>query len=49
MFEKDDFITKNFVFRCHSANPVGKKNIEELLNSYIENKFKNLATPENQE
>lgn len=39
MFEKDDFITKDFVFRCHSANPVGKKNIEELLNGYIQSKF----------
>ncbi len=28
-------ITPEFTFTCHSANPVGKKNIEEHLNGYI--------------
>lgn len=37
--ESNDFITDKFVFSCHSANPVGKKNIEELLNGYIKSKF----------
>lgn len=39
MYEKDDYITKDFKFFVHSANPVGKKNIEELLNSYLDKKF----------
>lgn len=33
------YITKDFKFRVHSANPVGKVNIESLLNSYIKHKF----------
>jgi len=28
----------NFVFNVHSANPIGKQNIENILNSYL--KFK---------
>ena len=31
----------NFAFTVHSMNPVGKKNIEALLNSYIKHRFKN--------
>lgn len=37
--DDDTYITKDFKFSCHSANPVGKKNIEDLLNGYIKNKF----------
>ena len=33
------YITRDFKFFCHSANPVGKKNIEDLLNDYIRRKF----------
>ena len=41
MIEKDldengGFIPKNFGFFVHSANPVGRKNIESLLTSYLE-------------
>ena len=41
MIEKDldengCFIPKNFSFFVHSANPVGRKNIESLLTSYLE-------------
>ena len=32
-------IQKHFKFNVHSANPVGKKNIESLLNNYIKHKF----------
>ena len=30
------WISKNFTYDVHSANPVGKKNIEGLLNNYLE-------------
>lgn len=33
------FLPENFSFYVHSANPVGKKNIEGLLGQYLE--FKN--------
>lgn len=33
------WIGKDFKFTVHSANPVGKKNIEALLNGYIKYKF----------
>ena len=36
---REEYITKDFKFSVHSANPVGKKNIEDLLNNYIKNKF----------
>lgn len=32
-------IKPHFKFNVHSANPVGKKNIESLLNNYIKHKF----------
>ncbi len=40
MIQKDmntegEFIPDDFVFYVHSANPVGKSNIEGLLNNYI--------------
>ena len=31
----DCFIPQNFTFTVHSQNPVGAKNIEQLLNSYL--------------
>jgi hypothetical protein len=37
-------IDNTFVFKVHSANPVGAKNIECILNNYI--KFKNEKLPE---
>ena len=36
-------IDETFVFTVHSANPVGAKNIESYLNSYL--KFKNVKAP----
>ena len=33
------FITENFEFNVHSANPVGRKNIEKYLDSYTKTKF----------
>lgn len=40
MIEKDleegNFIPDNFEFNVHSANPVGVKNIEGLLNNYLQ-------------
>ena len=40
MVEKDiemegKFIPDNFKFYVHSANPIGKRNIEEILNRYL--------------
>lgn len=32
-------IQKTFDFYVHSANPVGKENIEGLLNGYLKHKF----------
>lgn len=37
----NNWIPKNFSFTVHSANPVGKKNIESLLTQYLKFKFKN--------
>lgn len=37
---KEIFIPDNFTFIVHSANPIGRKNIEEMLNGYL--KFKNI-------
>lgn len=44
IIEKDinegwNFIPKNFNFKVHSMNPIGKKNIEDYFNNYF--KFKN--------
>lgn len=36
MNESGQFIPGNFDFFVHSANPVGAKNIEGLLNNYLE-------------
>ena len=41
MVERDidkngSWIPKNFTYDVHSANPAGKKNIEGLLNNYLE-------------
>lgn len=36
---KKGYITKSFRFSVHSANPIGKKNIESLLNNYMKHKF----------
>jgi hypothetical protein len=36
---KGEIITKDFKFNVHSANVVGKKNIESLMNNYIKHKF----------
>lgn len=33
------FIPESFAFIVHSRNPVGKQNIEGLLNNFIDNKF----------
>jgi len=33
------YITADFTFTCHSANPIGKENILRLLNNYMEHKF----------
>jgi hypothetical protein len=33
------YITKDFKYTCHSANPVGKKKILTLLNNYMANKY----------
>lgn len=40
------FLDKDFSFYVHSANPVGKKNIEGLLNQYLEHRKKILPTEE---
>jgi len=37
--EKEIDIPVDFSFNVHSANPVGKKNIEDLLNRYLKFKF----------
>ena len=37
-----NIIMEDFAFQVHSANPVGKKNIESYLNNYLNFKF-NLA------
>lgn len=34
-------IPKNFIFYVHSMNPIGKKNIEDYLNNYLQFKLKN--------
>ena len=36
MNENGNFLPCNFSFYVHSANPVGKKNIEMFLNNYLE-------------
>lgn len=36
--ENGKFIPDNFGFTVHSANPIGKKNIEYLLNNYLNQK-----------
>lgn len=46
LVEKDldndgNFLPVNFTFSVHSQNPQGKKNIEGLLNPYLEHKKKN--------
>ncbi len=33
-------IPEHFKFHIHSQNPIGKKNIESLLNNYMDFKFK---------
>jgi hypothetical protein len=33
-----NFIPENFVFNVHSANPVGKENIEKLLVGYLKSR-----------
>lgn len=33
------YITKDFIFTCHSANPDGKRNILNLLARYYREKF----------
>lgn len=38
------FLPKDFSFYVHSANPVGKKNIEGLLNQYLEHRKEFLPT-----
>ena len=38
-----DVIDKRFQFYVHSQNPIGKMNIENLLNSYLNKKFENSA------
>jgi hypothetical protein len=35
----EGFITSTFSYNIHSANPVGSKNIEKLLENYIKHKF----------
>jgi hypothetical protein len=46
LIEKDldnpGFIPDNFKFNVHSANPVGKENIEGLLNDYMNKRKQNL-------
>lgn len=37
----NEFIPENFEFNVHSANPVGAKNIEGHLNSYLGQRFEN--------
>lgn len=36
-----DVIERDFSFVVHSMNPIGKKNIESLLNQYLAWKFEN--------
>ena len=47
LVEKDlddsTFITSQFKYLVHSANPVGKNNIESLLNNYIKQKFSEIS------
>lgn len=35
----DDYISKDFQFNVHSANPVGKENIQKILSNYMKRKF----------
>jgi hypothetical protein len=39
--EKEDFFPRGFMFVSHSANPIGKENIETYLNNYLN--FKNIV------
>ncbi len=48
LVEKDldhngDFLPKDFSFYVHSQNPIGKGNIEGLLNQYLEVKNKEVS------
>jgi len=36
-----DYITEEFDFNVHSANPVGAVNISKYLNNYLDKKFGN--------
>lgn len=43
MIEKDldeegKFIPEDFAFQVHSANPIGRKNIESLLSNYLKSR-----------
>lgn len=38
-----DLFTEDFIFYCHSANPVGKENIEKLLYNYLEHKHERIG------
>ena len=35
-FEKEGFIPEDFAFYVHSQNPIGAKNIQSLLDNYLE-------------
>lgn len=38
MDSNQNFIPKEFTFKVHSANPIGKANIESYLNQYLSTK-----------
>lgn len=38
----NDILDRDFTFYVHSQNPIGKKNIESILTSYLAQKFKEL-------
>jgi hypothetical protein len=37
--QDQNFLTEDFDYYVHSQNPIGKQNIEGLLNSYLRQKF----------
>lgn len=41
VLDGDMILPKDFTFNVHSANPVGKKNIEGLMNSFLKSLDKN--------
>lgn len=39
----NDIIPKNFAWYTHSQNPIGKQNIDGMLNNYLDMKFRSVT------